>query len=208
VAAREAEGVPEFATLIRAPLWLIGLLLLAAIFIGVYAYFTTPLPYGLGEIIKTPGGANTAPTPVASSSTSSGAVPVARTAAGQPLVLGAASVSIQAVQRNEDLTAGARGGPPGTFTVLDVTLQNAGTQPLTPQASDFQLVDDRGRVYAIDTEATRSENTFGHRRDVFQASVPPGSQIATFLAFETPADATNFSLRVSLGYGEVDLPRQ
>jgi hypothetical protein len=189
--------------LIRAPLWLIGLLLLAAIFVGLYAYFTTPLPYGLGELIKTPGGANVAPTAVP---TATAVAATARAGAGQPLVLGAASVAVSGVQRNQDLTA--RQGPPGAFTLLDVTLSNTGGQPLVPQASDFRLVDDRGRVYAVDTEATRSENAFAHRRNVFESTVPPGSQVATYLAFETPADASSFTLRVTtLGYGDLDLPR-
>ena len=29
----------------------------------------------------------------------------------------------------------------------------------------------------------------------------------TLLAFETPADATSFALRVSRGYGDLELPR-
>jgi uncharacterized protein DUF4352 len=193
--------------LIRAPLWLIGLLLLAAIFVGVYAYFTTPLPYGLGELIQTPGGAN-APAFATPAPTQTAAAANARAAAGQPLLLGAASVTIQAVQRNQDLTTGNRGGPPGTFTVLDVVLANAGTEPLAPQPRDFRLQDDRGRIYAVDSEATRAQNAFGHRRNVFEASVPPGGQLATYVVFETPADANATTLRVQLGYGEAELPRQ
>src|SRR5262249_44838284 len=82
-----------------------------------------------------------------------------------------------------------------------------GGQPVTPQASDFRLLDDRGRVFAVDPEATRSTNAFGHRRNLFDASVPPGSQVATFLAFETTPDANVTSLRVAMGYGELELPR-
>ena len=191
---------------IRAPFWLIGLLLLAAILIGVYAYFTTPLPYGLGAYIKTPGGENVAvSTP---SAPEAAAASNARAAAGQPLVLGAARLMVQSVQRNQDLTANNRGGPPGTFTVVDVVLQNSGTEPLSPQVADFRLLDDRGRTYAIDPEATRSSNAFGRRRNLFEASVPPGGQLSTLLAFETPPDANATSLRVQLGYGEAELPRQ
>ena len=187
--------------LIRAPWWFIGLLLLAAIFVGVYAYFTTPLPYGLGAYFQTPGGsavplATPAPTVVG-----------VRAPAGQPLTLGAARATVQAVQRNEDLTTGGRGGPPGSFTVIDLLLQNAGTEPLAPHAADFRLLDDRGRVFAVDSEATRAMNAFGHRRNLFAASVPPGGQIATFVAFETAPDSTAATLRVSLGYGEAELPR-
>lgn len=189
--------------LIRAPLWLIGLLLLAAIFVGVYAYFTTPLPYGLGEYIKTPGGANFPATPVATVGT---VAANARAAVGQPLVLGAASVAVQTVQRNQDLTA--RGGPPGSFTVLDLSLQNAGAQPVTAEPSDFRLVDERGREYAIDPEASRALNAAVRRRNLFDASIPPGGQLATYVAFEVPAEASAVALRVQLGYGEAELPRQ
>lgn len=186
-------------------MWFIGLLLLAAIFIGVYAYFTTPLPYGLGSYIQTPGGA-TVPeaTP---SATLTAAAASARAPVGQPLVLGAASVAIQSVERNQDLTANSRGGPAGSFTLVDVLLQNVGSQPITPQPSDFRLLDDRGRAYAVDAEATRSSNAFAHRRDLFDASVPPGGQFSTLLAFETPPDSNAATLRVTLGYGEAELPR-
>ena len=191
--------------MIRAPLWLIGLLLLAAIFVGVYAYFTTPLPYGLGELVQTPGGAN-APAQATPTSTQTAAAANARAAAGQPLLLGAASVVVQGVERNQDLTANNRGGPPGSFTVIDVMLRNAGTEPLMPQAQDFRLVDDRGRIYAVDAEATRAMNTSAKRRDLFDASVPPGGEMPVYLAFETGANSAT-SLRVHLGYGEADLPR-
>jgi Domain of unknown function (DUF4352) len=191
--------------LIRAPLWLIGLLIVAAIVVGLYAYYTTPLPYGLGELIETPGGGNARavsalPTAVPA------ATSTARAPAGQPLVLGAASVMVNSIARNQDLTAGGQGGPPGSFTVVDLQLANEGAEPLTPQAADFRLLDDRGRVYAVDAEATRTTNTFRHRRDVFAASVPPGARIQTYLAFEMTAEANPQTLRVAMGYGEAVLP--
>jgi hypothetical protein len=191
--------------LIRAPLWLIGLLIIAAIVVGLYAYYTTPLPYGLGELVSTPGGANAGGVAALPTQTAAGS-PGPRAPAGQPLVLGAASVLVSSIARNQDLTTGGRNGPPGSFTVVDVQLANAGTEPLTPTVSDFRLIDDRGRAYAVDAEATRSTNAFGHRRDIFEASVPPGGRVDTYLAFETPADANPQVLRVAMGYGEASLP--
>lgn len=183
--------------MIRAPLWLIAVLLIAAIGVGVYAYYTTPLPLGLSSVFpNTPGGQTAlalTPTVVP--------LPTGRAPAGQPLLLGATSVTVQSVQRNQAL-------PMGTFTVVGITVQNLGTQPLTPQPSAFQLFDERGRVYAVDTEATRSANSTGHRRVAFDASVPPTGSLETLLAFETPADATTLVLRVALGYGELELPRE
>jgi hypothetical protein len=84
---------------------------------------------------------------------------------------------------------------------------NAGTEPLTPMMTDFRLIDDQGRTYAVDAEATRFLNSSAHRRDIFDASVPPGGDVATFLAFETGANANPSTLRVHLGYGEAELPR-
>jgi hypothetical protein len=189
--------------LIRVPYWLIAVLMLAAIGIGVYGYFTTPLPFGLASVIHTPGG-DVGGTPTPSGST---ARTGARTPAGQPLILGATSVIVQSIQRNVDLAANSRGGPAGSFTVLDIVVQNAGTEPLTPKPSDFRLMDDRGRSYAIDSEATRSVNSTGKRRLLFDASVPPSGSLNTLLAFETPVDANALVLRVNLGYGDVELPR-
>jgi hypothetical protein len=187
----------------RAPLWLILVLVLAIVGISVYAYFTTPLPLGLSAVIRTPGGSNT-PVPL---NATVGIPAGIRTAAGQPLVLGATNVVVQTVQRNQDLSAGGRGGPLGMFTLVQIELQNGGNEPLTPQTADFRLVDDRGRAYAVDPEATRSVNVATKHRDVFDASVPPGGRLATVLAFETAADANALTLRVRLGYGEVELPR-
>ncbi len=186
----------------RAPLWLILLIVLAIVGLGVYGYFTTPLPLGLSSVIRTPGGSNV-PTPA---STAVGVSAGARTAAGQPLVLGATNVVVQTVQRNQDLSAGGR-GPAGLFTLVLIDLQNGGSEPLTPQIADFRLVDDRGRVYAVDPEATRSVNVTAKHRYLFEASVPPGTRLATLLAFETAADANALTLRVRLGYGDVELPR-
>jgi hypothetical protein len=188
----------------RAPLWLILLLVLAIVGLGVYGYLTTPLPFGLSSVIQTPGGSNVA----VPSSGPGGAPSGRRTPAGQPLVLGATNVVIQSVQRGQDLTEGGRGGGPiGTFTIVDIELQNSGSEPLTPQVSNFRLVDDRGRAYAVDPEATRSVNASNHRRVIFDATVPPAGRVSTMLAFETPSDANGLTLRVSLGYGEVELPR-
>jgi hypothetical protein len=189
--------------LMRAPLWLILVLILAIVGLGVYAYFTTPLPLGLSSVIRTPGGTNVTPPSIATVGVPAGV----RTAAGQPLVLGATNVVIQAVQRNQDLTTGGRGGPTGMFTVVQIELQNGGSEPLAPLTSDFRLVDDRGRAYAVDTEATRAVNVSTKHRDIFDASVPPGGRLATLLAFETASDANALTLRVRLGYGEVELPR-
>lgn len=178
-------------------------LLLAAIGVGVYAYFTTPLPLGLNSVIRTPGGdLNLPPTPLP--------VPTAvgeRTAAGQALVLGALRVTAQSVLTNQDLAANNRGGPPGSFVLVDLVLQNSGTSPVTPKPTDFQLVDGAGRVYAVDVEATRSANVSARRRVIFDASVPPTSTVETVLAFETPPNPTGLVLRVTTGYGDLELDR-
>ena len=187
--------------MVRAPLWFIGLLVVAAIIVGVYAYLTTPLPFGLSGVIRTPG-SSASPITAQPSGT-----PTGRAGAGTPLALGSATVAVQAIQRNQDLTTENRGGPPGVFTVVDLQLVNSGPEPLTPTATDFHLVDDQGRTYAVDTEATRSENAFGHRRNVFDASVPPGGVLSTFVAFQTTPTTNSSSLRVQLGFGELELPR-
>ncbi len=189
-------------TLIRAPRSVLLLLVLAIVGLSVYGYFTTPLPLGLSSVIRTPGGSSL-PAPA----TSPTGVPVgARTAAGQPLMLGAAEVVVQAIQRNQELATGNR-GPAGLFTVVQLEVHNAGTESLAPQITDFRLVDERGWLYAVDLEATRAVNVTGKHRVIFEASVPPGARVATLLAFETAPETNPLALRVKLGYGDVELPR-
>ncbi len=197
-----AGDVPKCRTVVRAPRSVLLLLVLVIIGLVVYGYFTTPLPLGLSSVIRTPGGSNIAPVAPGSAGVPLGA----RTAAGQPLVLGAANVVVQAVQRNQDLTPGNR-GPAGTFAVVQIEIQNGGTESLAPQASDFRLVDDRGWQYAVDLEATRAVNASGKHRVIFDAPVPPGARLTTLLAFETVPETNPQSLRVKLGYGDVELPR-
>jgi hypothetical protein len=187
----------------RAPGSVLLLLLLVIVGLGVYGYFTTPLPFGLSSVIRTPGGANVA---AQAGATSGAAASGARTSAGQPLVLGAASVVVQAIQRNQDLSTSNR-GPAGVFSVVQIEVQNAGTESLAPQVADFRLVDDRGWLYAVDLEATRAVNTATKHRVIFEAPVPPGARVITLLAFETGPDTNALSLRVRLGYGDVELPR-
>jgi hypothetical protein len=114
---------------------------------------------------------------------------------------------VEGVQRSQELLGSGSRAPGGSFTVVLLGLQNGGSQAITMQASDFRLVDERGRTYAVDVEATRSANQTARRRVPFEATVPPGGRLETALAFETATDAGALSLRVSLGYGEVDLPR-
>ncbi len=185
----------------RAPSWLIVLLLLVIVGVGIYGYFTAPLPFGLSNVVRTPGGANAA-SPAANAAPAS-----VRTAAGQPLVLGSLNVVVQAAQRNQDLTANNRGGPPGSFTVVQVELRNGGSEPIAAQPINFRLIDDRGRSFAVDAEATRAANSAARFRSLFDATVPPGGRFITLLAFETPPDIGALTLRVALGYGEVELPR-
>ena len=186
--------------MLRTPLWVFALLVLAIVVIGVYAYFTTPLPFGLSSVVRTPGGANPTPVPTAPA-------PGARTAAGQTLVLGSTSIVVSAVQRNQDLSSGGRGGPAGIFTLVQIDVQNDGSESLAPQAGDFKLVDDRGRSYAIDLEATRSANAAVRRRSLFDATVPPGGRTTTLLAFETAPDTNAIGLHVTHGSGDIELPR-
>ncbi|MGI9146620.1 MAG: DUF4352 domain-containing protein [Chloroflexota bacterium] len=188
--------------MLRAPRSVLLLLVLVIVGLAVYGYFTTPLPLGLSSVIRTPGGSNGVPI-----APSAGGAPLgARTGVGQPLVLGAANVVVQAIQRNQDLTPGNR-GPAGVFTVVQIEIQNAGTESLAPQTADFRLVDDRGWLYALDLEATRSVNTAGKHRVIFDSPVPPGARLTTLLAFETAPDTNPLTLRVKLGYGDVELPR-
>jgi hypothetical protein len=171
----------------------------------VYGFFTQPLPFGLSGVVRNPGaGAGT----TASSGASGTAVSAAaRTSAGQPLSLGAVSVVVEGVQRNQDLASSPGRGPAGSFTILMLQVRNAGNEPVTLRPADFRLADDRGRAYAVDVEATRAAAQVAKRRAPFETSVPPGSRLATVLAFESASDSQNLSLRVTLGYGELELPR-
>jgi Domain of unknown function (DUF4352) len=182
----------------RAPPRLVITAVLIVLGLLVYGYFTQPLPLGLSSVVRNPG---------ATSGASGGSVPpTARAGAGQPLTLGAVTVAIDSVDRNQDLSTGATHGPPGAFTLVQLHIQNGGSASLTLQPTDFELVDDRARAYAVDVEATRAAAQVGRRRYPFEATVPPGSRLSTVLAFEPGADSSNLALRATLGYGEVALP--
>ena len=192
---------PLYSPAMRAaPAWAIVLLLLVIVGLGIYAYFTTPLPFGLSAVIRTPGGANVPagaehtrryPRRADRGRSAAGAGRHQRGHPDRPAQPGLPEVS--AIPR---LVHGA----------LDRAAKQRQRAAL-PAAQHFRLIDDRGRNYAIDIEATRAANESGGRRYLFEASVPPGGRFPTFLAFETPADVAGLTLRVTLGYGELELPR-
>jgi hypothetical protein len=183
----------------RTPAWAIVLVVLLIVGLGVYGYFTAPLPFGLNALVRTPGGGGPVQTTAPAAAQ--------RTAAGQPLGLGMVTVQVQSVQRSVDLTTGGRSGPAGAFTIVLLQVQNGGNEAVTPRTTDFKLVDERGRAYAVDVEATRAASQTTRRRSPFEATVPPGGRLDTELAFEVAPDATSLTLRVTLGYGDVELPR-
>lgn len=168
--------------------------------IVVYGYFTTPLPFGLSSVIHTPGGSSQSTLPVVSGTGTP-------TTAVSTMALGLVTLTVEQVQRNVDLTANSGTGPPGAFTVLSLSIQNAGHQPVTLSNSTFTLTDDQGRVYAVDTQASNAASQAQRRRAPFDASVPPGGTLETCLAFQVAPDATTLVLQANLGAGEVALPR-
>lgn len=190
----------------RAPSWIFVVALLAIVGLGVYGYFTTPLPFGLNSVVRTPGGANAQPGTGAVTNPATVA-PGARVAIGQPLPLGAVTVNVTSVQKGQDVTANGTRGPAGLFTLVAVSVQNGGRDPLPVDAASFRLLDERGRAYAVDVEASKSGSALARRRGPFEAAVPPGGRLDTVLAFETAADSGSLSLRVALGYGELEIAR-
>src|SRR5918912_1277312 len=110
------------------------------------------------------------------------------------LLLGALTVTVEGVQRAQDVLGSGGRGPSGGFSVVLLGMRNAGDQPVTMQPPHFRLIDDRGRTYAVDAEATRAACQSARRRAPFDATVPPGGQLQTALAFETAADAGGLTL--------------
>ena len=188
---------------------LLALVLLVGV--GLWGYFTAQLPLGLSTVLRPPGGPPA--TPITSSTQPDGPAAGGRVAAGQPLAVGAVTVSVQGVQRRQEVATPAasgglpRGGPPGAFAIVLIAVQNDGREPLELRATDFRLQDERGRGYGVDLEASRSASQAARRRPPFEASVPPGGRVETALAFEAAPDAGALTLRVALGYGELELPR-
>lgn len=183
------------------PSWVIAAALILLVGLGVYGFFTQPLPFGLSSVVNNPGGqaARPAQAPVQQA-------PGARVGATQPLGLGAVTVGVLGVQRGQSLSTSNR-GPATAYTVALVVIQNGGLEPLVLQPTAFSLIDERGRRYAVDVEASRAGATAAQKRPPFESTVPPGGRLETTLAFETAPDAGALTLRVSLGYGEVELPR-
>ncbi len=185
----------------RAPSWVLALLIVAIIGLSIYAYFSGQLPFGLSSVARPPGTAaiGFGPTPVVSGS--------GRASAGQPLTIGAITVLVQGVQRGQAVESSAGRGTLGTFTLVPVSIQNGGRDPLALDGRDLWLQDERGRHYAVDVEASRSASVAAKRRPPFESAVPPGGRLETVLAFETAADAGALTLVAEVGYGELELPR-
>lgn len=184
------------------PLWAVAAVFILLVGLGVYGYFTQPLPFGLSGVVNNPGGQAARPVQVPAQQ-----APGARVSATQPLGLGAVTVGVLGVQRGQNLTTRER-GPAAAYTVALVVIQNGGLEPLVIQPAAFSLIDERGRRYAVDLEASRAAAVAAQKRAPFESTVPPGGRLETTLAFETAPDAGALTLRVSLGYGEVELPRQ
>lgn len=177
--------------------------MLLIIGLGVYGYFTTPLPFGLSSYIRTPGGAAGEPPGVPAATGPGGAG--ARARLGQVLQLGDLQIEVGAIRSAQAVTPGAGETLPGSYTLLDVAARSTAPAPVALAESDFTLVDDAGRSYSLDAEATRAASAQAKLRSPVGQPLEPGEARTFVLAFQTPPDAKGFVLRVAIGYGEISL---
>ncbi len=176
---------------------IIGLLIVG---LTAYAYFTDKLPAPLPGYHR--GKTDTTTTPPTTGDTQ---LPVVK--AGQPFIYGGVEYAIGAITKPQNVRQGATIiNPTGIFLQIELTAANNGNKPVTLQSSDYSLVDSQGRLYSLDRTATEGAVQTANKDSLFAEDLQPGLKNDTLLIFDVPAQAKDFSLRISGGYITIGLP--
>jgi hypothetical protein len=121
--------------------------------------------------------------------------------AGQPVSFGEWEYTVTDSRRGADVPGRTARG---SFLLVTLRARNNGREPQALKPADFGLVDESGRRFSPDEEATKA--AAGARKDdLFAGMVQPGLVAEGMLAFDIPGDLRGLALRINRGYVDVRL---
>jgi hypothetical protein len=176
------------------------MILLAVAIVGVFlwGYFTAQLPPPLPAYHpKT----TSTDTPTQTQTTTTPAYQ-----ANHPFNYGTAQYSIIKIETATELKSGTlTASTSGSFVLVFLSVLDQGMNPLSLAPSDFTLIDNKGRTYTLNQEATNIACLLNDKKNILSESLQPGLSRDGVLAFDVPEAAAGFTLRLSNGYVEVAL---
>ena len=95
--------------------------------------------------------------------------------------------------------------PGGSYAVVHLTVTNNGKEPRSLSAADFALVDDQGRRYSVESDATSMDSAALGLPNLLSVAVQPGLSKNSVIVFDVPKDARGLTLRLYQGYLDVNL---
>jgi hypothetical protein len=184
-----------------------AMIVIAVLCVGamLWAYFTDQLPGPLPKY-------HSATVKTGTTTTTNAAIPsgITTTAypASQPFDFGAAQYTLGKITvSGDELRSGTlTATTSGNFVIVDLTVLDRGSVPLSLEASDFTLYDNRGNLYAVNENATNIASlSTANRKNLLTEPLQPGLSRDGIIVFEVPKDASGFTLRASNGYVDISL---
>ena len=173
-------------------------LAVAIIAVFVWGYFTNDLPAPLPSFKPR----TTTTIPVATTTTTT----AAEFQLNKPFTFGSAQYTITKIDLINELKSGTTTTTTtGSYVLVFLAVLDEGMTPLTLNPSDFTLIDNKGRIFTLNQEATRIASVSNGKGNLLTESLQPGLSKEGVLTFDVPKDASGFSMRLSNGYVNVNL---
>jgi hypothetical protein len=173
------------------------LLAIAIVIVFLWGYFTNDLPAPLPSF--KPRTTTTTPTTTSTTTTSEFQL-------NKPFTFGSAQYTITKIELATELQSGtATTSTTGSYILVFLTVTNEGIVPLSLNPADFTLLDNKGRTFTLNQEATRIAALSNKKSNILTESLQPGLRQEGIIAFEVPDNTSGFVLRLSNGYVNVNL---
>ena len=173
------------------------LLSIAIIAVFTWGYFTNDLPAPLPSY--KPRTTTTAPITTSTTTTSEFQL-------NKPFTFGNAQYTITKIELVSELQSGTTTvTTTGSYLLVFLTVLDEGTEPLTLNPGDFTIIDNKGRTFTLNQEATRIAALSNKKSNILTESLQPGLSQEGIIAFEVPANTSGIALRLSNGYVQVNL---
>ena len=123
-----------------------------------------------------------------------------------PFNFGSIQYTIEKVELATELKSGTNDiSTTGSYVLVFLTVLDEGSAPLTLNPDDFTLIDNQGRTFTLNQEATKIAALSNNKNNILTESLQPGLSQDGIIVFEVPANTSGFSLRLSNGYVQVGL---